>query len=283
MTTLTATIRTPALATMFRRAAGFIPSGVAVLSAGEMLMTVSSLHAVSNDPPWVSVSLECESRKGRALVEHGSFRASLLRADEESLARGGGCLPPDSGLARIECVIRSIHEVGDHLLVLAEVTDVEVRGGNPMIYWRRGLHAFSPSYPFIETRASFDDFVARWEGARLPRSEWSHAAHVGVGASYAVRFGEAAMDELRRGIRRHNLAAGVSVHGPGYHETLTRFWCELLARVVDSAADPWGAARAAVDRFGEERDLHRLYYSFDVVRDPVARETWVPPDLDGPF
>jgi flavin reductase (DIM6/NTAB) family NADH-FMN oxidoreductase RutF len=275
-------IRTHALRTQFRRAAGFIPSGVAVLSGGGTLMTVSSFHAVSSDPPWVSVSLERESRKGRVVVESGSFRATLLKAEEESFARGGD-LPSDAGVAVIECVIRSVHEVGDHSLVLAEVTDAEVRGGSPLLYWRRGLHPFAPRYAFIETRASFDDFVARWEGGRLPRLEWSHAAHVGIGASYVVRFGGNAMDELRRGIQRHNLAAGVSPQGPGYHETLTRFWCELLARVIDPIADPWSAARAAVDRFGEERDLHRLYYSFDVARDRAAREIWVPPDLDGRF
>jgi len=34
---------------------------------------------------------------------------------------------------------------------------------------------------------------------------------------------------------------------------------------------------------GQARDLHRLYYSFDVVRDPVARVSYVPADLEGPY
>jgi flavin reductase (DIM6/NTAB) family NADH-FMN oxidoreductase RutF len=68
-----------------------------------------------------------------------------------------------------------------------------------------------------------------------------------------------------------------------HHETLTRFWADVLARFVNGIADPWQAAVKAVDKFGEDRDLHHLYYSFDVMRSTEARRTWVPPDLDGPY
>ena len=43
--------------------------------------------------------------------------------------------------------------------------------------------------------------------------------------------------------------------------------------------DEWQAARKAVARYGEDRDLHVLHYRFDVVRSVEARRGWIAPDL----
>jgi hypothetical protein len=140
------------------------------------------------------------------------------------------------------------------------------------------------THPFLDTRESFEAFVEAWENGRLPRAAWTHAAHVAMGATYVVRYGPSAPDELRRGIKRHNAAVGtLDTETSGYHETLTCFWASVLSRWVASHSDPWLAARHAVDKFGEERGLHTLYYSFDVVKDRNARASWVPPDLEGPY
>jgi hypothetical protein len=137
---------------------------------------------------------------------------------------------------------------------------------------------------FLDTRDSFDAFVAAWEAGELPKTAWTHAAHVAMGACYVVRYGAAAVDGLRRGIKRHNAAVGtLDTATSGYHETLTCFWTGVVSRLVKGYSDPWLAARHAVERVGHRRDLHVLYYSFDVVRDPAARAAWVPPDLVGPY
>ena len=95
---------------------------------------------------------------------------------------------------------------------------------------------------------------------------------------------ETALERTRCGIVRYNEAVGTAnTATSGYHETLTRLWAGILRQIVDGFTDPWEAACYAVEKFGEERDLHHLYYSFDVVRDPVARRTWVTPDLQGPY
>jgi hypothetical protein len=137
---------------------------------------------------------------------------------------------------------------------------------------------------FLANREAFAVFVATWEAGHLPVSDWTHAAHVAVGACYIVRDGALALDRLREGIKRHNNAAALRGSPPrtGYHETLTRFWCERLSESSGSKSDPYLAAAAAVERFGEARELHRTYYSFDVVRSSEARAAWVPPDLVGP-
>ncbi len=142
----------------------------------------------------------------------------------------------------------------------------------------------APRPGFLDTRESFDAFVKAWEAGELPRAQWTHAAHVAMGACYVVRYGTSAVDELRRGIKRHNAAVGtLDTPTSGYHETLTCFWTGVVSRLVKGASDPWLAARHAVSKVGQARDLHRLYYSFDVVGDQRARASFVPADLEGPY
>lgn len=87
---------------------------------------------------------------------------------------------------------------------------------------------------------------------------------------------------MKSGVIRHNQAVGtINSDTSGYHETLTRLWIDVLANFVkrNGFTDPWQAACAAVEEFGEKRDLYRSYYSFDVARSVDARRAWIPPDL----
>ena len=136
-------------------------------------------------------------------------------------------------------------------------------------------------YPFLVSDEAFSAFVAAWELGTLPHGQWSHAAHVSIGACYAVRHGDAALAKIREGILRYNDAVGTAnTASSGYHETLTRFWAAVIADAVAGFASEWQAARHAVQRFGDDRDLPRRCYSFDVVRSVEARRTWVAPDLE---
>jgi hypothetical protein len=134
---------------------------------------------------------------------------------------------------------------------------------------------------FLASRESLEEFVAAWEAGVLPKARWTHAAHVAIGAYYTVKDPATAFQRMRTGIIRHNEAVGtLNSDTSGYHETLTRLWTMVIAKVVEGIHDPWAAACEAVERFGEVRDLHLLYYSFDVVRSVEARLTWMQPDLD---
>jgi flavin reductase (DIM6/NTAB) family NADH-FMN oxidoreductase RutF len=273
----------PALTRTFRRAAAFIPTGVAILSTESTTMTVSSLHCVSLDPPMVSVALAKDSARGTAILNSGWFRVRLLRAGEETSAKGEG-IPSSPGIVEMTCTVTATIPAGDHNLVLALVSATSISDGFPLVYWKRGLHAFQPRYDFLDTRQAFADFVAAWEAGTLPKAQWTHAAHVAVSAAYTVRFGGGAFERVKDGIRRYNEAVGTADNDhSGYHETLTRLWSMVVARVVGSGSDPWEAACKAVHQLGEDRELHRLYYSFDVVRSVEPRRTWVPPDLEGPY
>jgi hypothetical protein len=141
-----------------------------------------------------------------------------------------------------------------------------------------------PRYKFIESRDMLEKFMAAWEAGALPKAEWTHGAHVAVGAYYAVRHPSTAFERTRSGILRYNAAVGTAnTDTSGYHETLTRLWSLVLAKITEGFTDPWEAVIHAVAKFGEARDLHCAYYSFDVVRSVEARRTWVPPDLQGPY
>jgi flavin reductase (DIM6/NTAB) family NADH-FMN oxidoreductase RutF len=268
---------------LFRRAAGYVPYGVALLSAGRITKTVSSLQVVSIDPPHIAVSLSNSSGKGAILLEADAFRVRLLRGGEEPAATSD-CVFKEPGLVELQCAVTERLRLGDHTLVIAEVSHVLISDGHPIVYWRRGLHRFRPQYRFLSCRREFAHFVSLWEAGALPRTEWNHAAHVAIGAYYATGCGSTAFERIKCGILRYNAATGLpNTAGSGYHETLTRLWAGIVLKAVEGFQDSFAAARFAVEKFGEERDLHHLYYSFDVVRDVTARQSWIAPDLRGPY
>lgn len=139
-------------------------------------------------------------------------------------------------------------------------------------------------YEFLASRETFGEFVGGWEAGTLSKQQWTHAAHVAVGACCTVRDRDSAFERIKAGILRYNAAVGTeNTDTSGHHETLTRLWVKVLAKVVDGCEDPWKAACAAVSLLAEEKDLPSLYYSFDVVRSREARRRWIPPDREGPY
>jgi hypothetical protein len=138
------------------------------------------------------------------------------------------------------------------------------------------------TYPFLESAAALDDFLSRWKAGTLPKSSWTHAAHVAVAAYLAFdNAPEETLDLTRAGIVHFNTCVGTpNTEDHGYHETLTRFWSGEIGSVVRARRFPsrLKAVRHAVELFGEARDRHRLFYSFDVVKDRRARREWVAPD-----
>lgn len=151
----------------------------------------------------------------------------------------------------------------------------------PMSELTSAAHS-TPAHPWLASPQEFAAFIDTWERGALPKPAWTHAAHVAVGACYAVRFGADAFVHTKAGILRHNEAVGTAnTDTSGYHETLTRFWVDVLAAVTAGLDDEWRAACVAVDRFGGVRDYHAQFYGVDVVRSVEARRTWVPPDRGG--
>ncbi|MEZ2347329.1 hypothetical protein [Terriglobus sp. RCC_193] len=138
------------------------------------------------------------------------------------------------------------------------------------------------STPAIDTQNDLDSLVQAFEQGSLPKSAWTHAAHIVVGANYVSLHGEqVALERMRQRVRAYNESVGtVNSATSGYHETLTRFWIAVLARLRDEERTTVHLAfvQRAVILYGDRRDLHRQFYKFDVVKHTEARQAWVEPD-----
>lgn len=135
---------------------------------------------------------------------------------------------------------------------------------------------------FLRSEAELDRFLAAWRAGTLPKSEWTHVAHVAVAACHLFyRPQEKALEEIRAGIIHYNACVGTAnTDHSGYHETLTRFWTGLIADLLGTGtlSSRLAFVRAAVRTLGGDSALFRRYYSFDVVKDVRARREWIAPD-----
>jgi hypothetical protein len=65
--------------------------------------------------------------------------------------------------------------------------------------------------PAGRTDAELEKLVEKFETGRLPKYDWSHSAHLTVGAYYILNYGSAeALIRLRAGIRNLNMAHGIA-------------------------------------------------------------------------
>ena len=140
------------------------------------------------------------------------------------------------------------------------------------------------AFAWLESESELRRFVDAWKAGRLPKAEWTHAAHVAMAAYFAFdHAADATFAIMKAGILHHNTSVGTpNTEDNGYHETLTRFWAAEIGAFIRSGRFPsrLEAVRAAVAEFGGDRERFRRFYSFDVVRDRRARREWVAPDRE---
>ena len=291
----------------FGLACSHIPCGVAVLAWNDPLegpsgMTVSSLGFVSADPPLVSVSIDAKSKKLEQIRLSSDFAANLLSEEQSDVAAlfaangadrfkevlwhadEGGLPILENTMGAFYCELRHEFQAGDHRIFIGEVSRLSVRGGRPLLHWRRAFHRLRVDYPFLESEPALEDFVHRWESGRLTKAEWTHGAHVGTAAYHAFDLDEEALfHHMKAHIIRHNEHVGTAnTEDNGYHETLTRFWVTTISEFVKNGKFPsrFEAVKQAAKTFGQDRERHRFYYGFDVVRDRRARREWIKPDRE---
>ena len=117
----------------------------------------------------------------------------------------------------------------------------------------------------------------------LPKAEWTHHAHLRAGLWHVMQHGPiVALDLLRVRISSYNESVGTAnTDSSGYHETLTRFYVTVIDRFLSAAdrgADMDALAQQLIALHGDRRlPLH--YYSESRLFSPVARRSWVEPDL----
>jgi len=117
----------------------------------------------------------------------------------------------------------------------------------------------------------------------LPKVEWTHHAHLRAGLWHVREHGPIeALDLLRTRISVYNESVGTANSDTsGYHETITRFYVTVIDRFLASADQSLDLDRLAeqlIKACGDRRlPLH--HYSESRLFSPVARRSWVEPDL----
>jgi flavin reductase len=147
----------------FRKAMGSFATGVTIITLdleGEVHgMTANAFASVSLDPPLVLVCVEQSARTHAHLHAKKRFGVNVLaenqrviseyyarpvhtheHAEEEAGARfertAQGTPILHGALAYLECRLQSAQEAGDHTIFIAEVEDVVVRQGEPLLFFR---------------------------------------------------------------------------------------------------------------------------------------------------
>jgi hypothetical protein len=136
-------------------------------------------------------------------------------------------------------------------------------------------------------RSTTDDLARQFLACTLPKADWTHQAHLRVGAWHVDRFGAAhALPRLREGIRRLNEShGGANTSTGGYHETITAAYVTL----IDAFLATVGSAPSLDDRVERllaspiaDRAVLLRFWSREVLMSPAARAAWVAPDI-GPL
>jgi flavin reductase (DIM6/NTAB) family NADH-FMN oxidoreductase RutF len=139
----------------FRNALGSFATGVTVITVdyeGEVNgMTANAFSSVSLDPPLVLVCVDHRARthahlhvlaeNQRVISEYYARPAQDHRhAEREAGAHfdrtAHGTPVLNGALAYLECRLHSAQDAGDHTIFIAQVEEVVVRGGNPLLYHR---------------------------------------------------------------------------------------------------------------------------------------------------
>jgi hypothetical protein len=119
----------------------------------------------------------------------------------------------------------------------------------------------------------------------LPKSEWTHEAHLKVGLWHCLRYSaDESLNLLRERIKRYNIVCGVeNTESSGYHETITYFYVWQIGYFLQNPAHHESIddlATELIQRYGPHPALPFTYWSRETLFSVDARLTWVEPDLN---
>ena len=118
---------------------------------------------------------------------------------------------------------------------------------------------------------------------RLPRSEWTHEAHLATCAWIILERPDIVPErDLPDLIRRYNESVGgVNDDAQGYHETITQVMIAAVRRALKRSEGGSLVDRVNFLLRAEEggRDWPLRFYSHDLLFGREARLGWVDPDL----
>src|SRR6201984_1193602 len=147
----------------FRKAMGQFATGVTIITVdleGEVHgMTANAFTSVSLDPMLVLVGVDPRARTHTHLPAKKRFGINVLCEDQRAISEyyarperthehaeaeakarfdrtATGTPALRGAFAYLECRLQSVQEAGDHSIFIAEVEDVVVREGDPLLFFR---------------------------------------------------------------------------------------------------------------------------------------------------
>ncbi|MEG4506018.1 hypothetical protein QUA81_14730 [Microcoleus sp. F6_B4] len=131
--------------------------------------------------------------------------------------------------------------------------------------------------------SEIDSLIHAFQECSLPRSQWTHEAHLTVGLWYLFYDSEQeAINAIRNGIKRYNSVQGIeTTKDSGYHETLTLFWVRTIRQYLDLESRNQSIVHLANGLIAKyaDRTLPFRYYTRSRLMSWEARVNWVEPDL----
>ena len=144
----------------FRQAWGKFATGVSVVTTvqedGSVHgMTANGITSVSLDPPLVLVCVGHTAASYPLISEVRRFAINIMSEDQQTLAEyyarptdqktgdldisfsqtERGAATVDGSLAHMDCRVVSEHVAGDHTIFIAEVEEIEIGDGKPLLYY----------------------------------------------------------------------------------------------------------------------------------------------------
>jgi 3-hydroxy-9,10-secoandrosta-1,3,5(10)-triene-9,17-dione monooxygenase reductase component len=135
-----------------------LPTGVTVVTAdgpdGPAGATANAVCSLSIEPMLMLACLDRGSRTLLAVQAANRFGISVLHAGQEHIARAfaskapvadkwagvawrdrGGIPAVDEALVWVACELRDVIAGGDHVIVTGEVSELDARGGDPLVFY----------------------------------------------------------------------------------------------------------------------------------------------------
>lgn len=139
---------------LFRDAMGKFATGVTVIitevDGNPHGMTANAFMSVSLDPKLVVISIKENARILPKIQQSGKFTVNILSAEQQevSMIFAGQLKDKEvefgrlndqpiipGALANVTCEVSAEHVEGDHTLFIGKVTAIEVKDGDPLIFY----------------------------------------------------------------------------------------------------------------------------------------------------
>ncbi|NWJ69538.1 flavin reductase [Pseudonocardia sp. ICBG1122] len=183
-----------------RHVLGRYPTGVCIVTGTDsdgrpVGMTVGTFTSVSLDPPLVAFLPGRESRTFAAIAEGGRFAVNVLADDQVEVCRrfaspGGdrfgsvswrpsplGSPVLSDAVAWIDCRLDAVHGIGDHLMVVGAVHDLDAGPpGAPLVFLQGGFGRFAELSLLADGSTDADG----WPGAAEDADMTAHLRLAGL-------------------------------------------------------------------------------------------------------